>query len=88
MSWKFQKCSVKDCDNETSVSGRCVDHRIVFHVGDEVVVVRTKKVHVITAAIPGSPASSYALDNGTAYWEFELESVAPRSAEYVGLAKG
>jgi hypothetical protein len=76
MSWKFTKCSIKDCNEEVSVSGRCVGHRVVFHVGDEVTVARTKKVHTVTAARSptSSPASSYVLDNGTAYWDFELES--------------
>lgn len=68
------KCSVNDCNGEVSVSNRCVEHRIVFRVGDEVIVTRTKKTHTVTAATPGSPASSYVLDHGTAYWEFELES--------------
>ncbi len=70
--WKFTKCLIGDCDGEVSVSGRCVDHRVVFHVGDEVVVTRTQKVHKIATATTGSPASSYVLDNGTNYWEFEL----------------
>lgn len=69
------KCTSEDCDKEVSVSGRCVGHRVVFAVGDEVVVTRTKKVHTVTAAIPGSPAFSYVLDNGTAYWDFELEGM-------------
>ena len=68
-------CSVKDCDKEVSVSGRCVKHRVVFDVGDEVVVTRTKKVHRVATATLKSPSSSYVLDNGTAYWEFELELV-------------
>ena len=44
-----------------------------FNVDDEVMVIRTKKLHKIVSASDGDPASSYVLDNGTAYWEFELK---------------
>ena len=90
MTWKWAKCSVDDCNEEVTVSGRCGAHRIVFHVGEEVVVIRTKNTHTVTAVTPGSPASSYVLDNETGYWDFELESaakyksIAQSAAGYVG----
>jgi hypothetical protein len=87
MTWEWAKCSVGDCNEEVTVSGLCVAHRVVFRVGEEVMVIRTQKTHTVTAVTPGSPASSYVLDNGTGYWDFELMKHVHGSVEYKGLAK-
>lgn len=44
-----------------------------FNIDDEVMVIRTKKLHKVWSYSVREPASSYVLDNGTAYWEFELK---------------
>jgi hypothetical protein len=50
-----------------------------FSVGDEVIVIRTKKIHKIVpiyfkTIYNVQTEFYYKLDNGVLYWEFELEN--------------